>query len=583
VSASLVLLTVITPLALVILWPARRCRAWVGRLGLLAPLPAILLVAAGEHVVVDLPWLLLGSRWGVDTTGRVFLGFTAALWLAAGIFARSYLADDPYRDRFELFWLLTMSGNLGLIVAQDMVSFLLFFTLMSFSAYGLITHDHRAESLRAGRIYIALAIFGEILLFWAAVLTVHQTGSFNFSDLARGLGGSPLLNIIAGLVLVGFGIKLGMMPLHFWLPLAHPAAPTPASAVLSGAIIKTGLLGMMRFLPIGEVAMYEWGAVCIAVGIASAFTAALIGLTQHNPKTVLAYSSVSQMGLVSIGLGATLMAPAAWTTISAAILLFVVHHAVTKAALFLGVGVAQANIASQTNRTLVTAGLVLTALALAGLPLTSGFAAKNALKYAAAAAPEWWALSLGWLVPLTGITTTLLVCRFLYLVWPSRQHSHGSLSLPMAVAWGVLTAGTVLVFVSLGTAEIIPATWSSLAIVKVWAATWPMLGAGTIVLVLCVHPSLRARLQKIRIPAGDLAVPVTTISGWCLQVWTKVVVVGSSATIRKLRGWFPRGLSLHSPHRLIRIEQRLGADLTAGFLVGLLVVVMFALMVFGKQ
>lgn len=579
-SETLLLLTVIVPLALVLLWPARRCRPWVGRFGLLAPLPAILLVTAGEHVVVELPWLLLGTRAAMDTTGQVFLGFTATLWLASGIFARSYLAHDPHRERFELFWLLTMSGNLGLIVAQDMVSFLLFFTLMSFSAYGLITHDRTLESLRAGRIYIVLAIFGEILLFWAAVLAVHQTGSFDFDDLTTGLAGSPLRSVIAGLLLVGFGIKLGMMPLHFWLPLAHPAAPTPASAVLSGAIIKTGLLGMIRFLPLGEVAMYEWGVICVAVGIASAFIGVLIGLTQHNPKTVLAYSSVSQMGLVSIGLGAALMVPEAWPTIRAAILLFAVHHAVTKAALFLGVGVAQTNMASRTSQALVTSGLVLAALALAGLPLTSGFVAKNGLKYAAAAMPEFWALSLVWLVPLTGITTTLLVCRFLYLVRPSRPSSHGQLSSSMAITWGILTVGPVVLFVSSGAVQAIPATWSSLTLVKVWGATWPLIGAGVLVFVLCVHPSSRARLRKIRIPAGDLIVPVTIVSAWCLRVWNRTVVYSISAMIRAIRGPFTRRVAPHCLQVLIRIEHRVSTDFAAGVLVGLLIVAMFMLMIF---
>lgn len=230
-SELLLVLTVILPLALVAVWPLRSCRAWVGRFAVGAPLPALLTAVFANELTVELPWLLLGSRWGLDVTGRVFLGFTATLWLAAGIFARSYLTRDRARDRFELFHLLTMAGNLGLIVAQDMVSFLLFFTLMSLAAYGLITHHRKPDSMRAGRAYIILAVFGEVLLFWAVILAAQQTGTLHFDGLAAKLAVSPLRQVIVGLLLVGFGIKLGLMPLHFWLPLAHPVAPTPASAV----------------------------------------------------------------------------------------------------------------------------------------------------------------------------------------------------------------------------------------------------------------------------------------------------------------------------------------------------------------
>ncbi len=282
------------------------------------------------------------------------------------------------RDRFDLFHLLTMLGNLGVIVSQDMISFLLFYTMMSLAAYGLITHDRKPTSMRAGYTYITLAVLGEVLLFWAAVLTAQQTGTLYFDDLAGKLAVSPYRHVIAGLVLVGFGIKLGLMPLHIWLPLAHPAVPTPASAVLSGAIIKTGLLGMLRFLPLGAVAMHDWGVACIVVGVASALLAVLFGLTQENSKTVLAYSSVSQMGLVGVMVGVAMMTPQAWTMISAAILVYVTHHAVAKASLFLGVGVAQCEPRSHWQRRLVTGGLAIAALSLAGLPLTTGSAAKNA-------------------------------------------------------------------------------------------------------------------------------------------------------------------------------------------------------------
>ena len=578
-SACLLLLTVVMPLALAAIWPARSYRTWVGRLAAWAPLPAVLLAVFANELTVDLPWLLFGSRWGLDLTGRVFLGFTALLWLAAGIFARSYLAHDPARDRFEFFHLLTMAGNLGVIIAQDMVSFLFFFTLMSLAAYGLITHNREPESMRAGRTYIILTVFGEVLLFWAVIFAAQQTGTLYFDGVAAQLAVSPLRHVIAGLLLVGFGIKLGLMPLHFWLPLAHPAAPTPASAVLSGAMIKTGLLGMVRFLPLGAVALHEWGVVCIVVGIASAFLAVLIGLTQDNPKTVLAYSSVSQMGLISVGIGAALMAPAAWKAIAAALLLYAAHHAVAKGALFLGVGVAHAEMRSRWQRTLVTGGLLLAGLSLAGLPLTSGLAAKIALKYSVAAAPEPWVTAFKWILPLTGFMTTLLAARFLYLVWPSRQHGHTALTTGTAIPWSLLTAGVVVLFFALGLRESVKPTWVSLAPEQLWAAAWPILAAATILFPFYARPSFAKVLRGIRIPAGDVVVPLTLTTVWCGRIWHALTVAGLAALIHQTSRRSKTIVARSARYVLDCLARGVENDLTTGLLIGLLAVVLFALMI----
>lgn len=577
-SDFLLLLTVVAPLALALLWPAMPCRAWVGRLAAFAPLPAVLLVTFGEQSTLDLPWLLLGARWGLDATGRVLLGLTAVLWLASGIFARSYLAHDPTRDRFELFWLLTLCGNLGVIIALDMASFLLFYTLMSLAAYGLITHDRQPESLRAGRIYIVLTVVGEVLLFWGMVIAANQTGSLYLEDFAAQLATAPRRDIIVGLMILGFGIKLGMMPLHTWLPLAHPAAPSPASAVLSGAIIKAGLLGLLRFLPWGAIELPEWGVVCLLVGIASAFIAALIGLTQDNPKTVLAYSSVSQMGLVTIGLGAGLLAPSAWPQINAAILLFALHHAVAKGALFLGVGVAQAELTARWQRLIVMAGLAAPAFALAGLPLTTGYIVKNALKDVAAQTPEFWAATLAWVLPLTSVTTTLLVVRFLFVVWPKGQQAHHRLTPGMALPWGILVVGGVAFSFLVPFGELAKPSSFAWTLDKVWAALWPMLLA-TLALLACAFATLRHGLRGIRIPAGDLVVPATALIMSCGHVWNTIVVRGFAALVANTLPRLQRDRMRFARTTMTYMTRALENDLATGILIGLLSVVMFLLLI----
>ncbi|MBU1666711.1 MAG: NADH-ubiquinone oxidoreductase, partial [Gammaproteobacteria bacterium] len=150
-------------LAALVLYPASR------RVGLaLAPwaaLPGLLFAglapAAPEAYVLDLPWLLLGSRFGLDDTGRLFLAFTALLWLVAGFYARAWLVNDPRRHVFTGFFLATLAGNLGVCLALDAASFYFAFALMTFAAYGLVAHVADAGARRAGRVYLAMALLGE--------------------------------------------------------------------------------------------------------------------------------------------------------------------------------------------------------------------------------------------------------------------------------------------------------------------------------------------------------------------------------------------------------------------------------------
>ncbi|MFH7320841.1 complex I subunit 5 family protein [Desulfurivibrio sp. D14AmB] len=410
-TALLLALTILTPLllALPLWWPARR--EATRRLAPMAALPALLLALLGEEgTTLALPWLLLGTELGLDATGRIFLLLSAWLWLIAAWFATAYLAEDRRAHLFLLFFLAAMAGNFGLIVARDLISFNLFFSLMGLSAYGLVIHRRDPAALRAGRIYLTLVILGEVLIFCGLVGLVWQTGGIvQLTALPAPAGLPPAL---IACLLLGFGIKAGMVPLHFWLPLAHPAAPIPASAVLSGVMIKAGLLGWLRFLP-GDGAGPELGSLCLLLGLVAAGYGALKGLTRDDPKTVLAWSSISQMGLLTVGLGLFLAGGAAREPALAAIQLFAVHHGLAKGALFLAVGVAgRINL----REPLLAAAVLLPALSLAGAPLTSGFAAKNLL-LEAAAGREF----LPPLLSASSLLTALLMLHFLRRLRALRQ------------------------------------------------------------------------------------------------------------------------------------------------------------------
>jgi formate hydrogenlyase subunit 3/multisubunit Na+/H+ antiporter MnhD subunit len=567
----------VVPLVLAMVVVTRADSPLVNRLTAWAAFPALFL-ALVPPFQIELSWLLLGSRLGVDAVGRVFLGVTATLWLAAGWYANAYLANDARRHAFQFFFLLTMTGNLGVTVAQDGASFLAFFTLMSLAAYGLIIHDHRAASTRAGRVYMMMTIGGEMLLFTGLVIAFHETGTLAFSDLSTRLALSPLRDIVLGLLLAGLGIKLGVMPFHGWLPMAHPAAPTPASAVLSGAMIKTGLLGCLRVLPLGMIALPTWSDICLVLGLLTCLLAALIGMSQRNPKAVLAYSSVSQMGLVTVCLGAALVKPQAWPAIGSALMVWVVHHGVAKAALFLGIGIAATRIPSTAARYLIAAGLGLAALSLAGLPGTMGFAAKTALKYSTANL-ESWNDALAWLLPLTSVTTTLLVSRYLWLVWPGPHAGHGRLSPGMVIPWGGLSVTVVAGFFVMRWQTLVNPAWTTLAPSDLWIAVWPILIAGalagTVILVARILPTnATAMLAAFRIPEGDLVIPMIATIYRLRRRWYRVTAIRLPQSSRRLQQALEETVVPRLGQWLDRLTRSLENDLTAGLLLVLLAVTM---------
>lgn len=259
----LVLAAVGLPLIWLLLVPV--AGRWL-RFGLpLLPLPALVLALTPGDWQWALPWLLLDSLWLLDDLRRVFLALTALLWCSAGLFAIGYL-DGNHLKRFVVCWCLTLCGNLGLVVAGDAGSFYSFFALMTFASYGLVIHEGSPEALRAGRVYMVMAVMGEMLLLAGLMLAAAAADSGRLSELPAAIAASGHGHLITGLLVTGFGVKAGLPLLHFWLPLAHPVAPTPASAVLSGAMIKAGLLGWVLTLPLGQDGFAMWGDALVVAG-----------------------------------------------------------------------------------------------------------------------------------------------------------------------------------------------------------------------------------------------------------------------------------------------------------------------------
>jgi len=475
---------------------AERLRPLAVRLLPWAALPALALaLLPGGTPQATLPWLFLGTVLKLDATARIFLLFTSLLWTTAGIFSIGYLRDDPARGRFAGFFLLAMAGNLGLVVAADVVSFIVFFTLMSFASYGLIVHTGTADARRAGRVYITLVVVGEVCLYAALVATLHiaATGT-PWPWPGGGYGGWAV-----ALLLVGFGIKAGLLPLHVWLPLAHPVAPAPASAVLSGAMVAAGVLGWLRFLPLGVPGWEPWGAGLAALGMAGAFYAAIVGTVQTDAKTVLAYSTVSQMGLVIAGVGAALWQPVLAPGLVPAVAVYVLHHGLAKGALFLAAPLLPTVSRSGGRRWWAWIAVGAPALAIAGAPLTSGAVAKALLKTSL----DGQALAvLLPLLSLAAVGSTTLMARFVWLARPVRD-GHRRTVPTMWLGW--LASAALALTVTWQLPAVVPVAGKALGFGASVGQSWPIVVGG--ILYLLLSRRAPARVWGA-VPSGDLLVPL---------------------------------------------------------------------------
>ncbi|WP_416885983.1 proton-conducting transporter membrane subunit [Marinospirillum sp.] len=481
-----------------------------------APLPALalalLMPADPAETALHLPFLLLGSLWWLDELRQVFLVMTALLWLMAGLYARGYFAtathstqpDQPASNKmgFATLWLLTLSGNLLLIIAEDIASFYLGFALMTFAAYGLVIDSRKASALYAGRVYLTMALLGEATMLAALIGLSQQAAAPQMSAAAASLMTSEPSIWILSCLLLGFGVKAGLPLLHLWLPLAHPVAPTPASAVLSGAMIKAGLLGWCLLLPLGQVSWPVWGQIFLVAGLISMLGAVLPGLLQSHPKAVLAYSSISQMGMMVAVLGASLIDPALWPLVLPALLFFVAHHGLNKGALFLAVGLAEKP--PRWPLALLLLLTLLPPLALTGL-LTSGLVTKWMLKQGLYA--HDWSQLVIWLTLGAG-GTTLLMLRYLTRLWalmPAQPHAETP-PISQQLAWlGLMLSALALPWW-------LPATHSM-------ALLWPdfsgWLELAWLPLVMLLLTLAWIKIKPISLPnwpPGDLLLPLSWLA-----------------------------------------------------------------------
>ena len=313
-------------------------------------IPAIQVLFGGATEQFHFAWPVPYGEFFIelDPLSAWFLLPTLLLSALCAIYGVGYLRGWEKRRALGPIWFfygLLVLGMVLVLLARNAVLFLVAWELMALASFFLVTFEHERESVReAGWIYFVATHLGTAFLIAFFLLLARETGSMDFDVWAKqGIHTQGLASILFLLAVIGFGTKAGFMPLHVWLPEAHPAAPSHVSALMSGVMIKTGIYGLLRTFAFLGMPQLWWGWVLIAIGLTSGVLGVLFALAQHDLKRLLAYHSVENIGIIALGLGVGLLGMSTDSSVLIVLgfggaLLHVVNHALFKGLLFLGAG-----------------------------------------------------------------------------------------------------------------------------------------------------------------------------------------------------------------------------------------------------
>jgi len=372
------------------------------------------LFGGGAAVSAVLPFGLpgLGLHLRLDTLSALFMVVVDFPAIAATFYAIGYADHLAERRRVTPFLPLFLFGMNAVLLADDAVTFLMAWEFMSLASWLMVVSDHRsAENRAAGQVYLMMALFGTLCLLAAFAVLAGPAGAWDFVSMRAAASGAAVAAVVP-LALLGAGSKAGLAPLHVWLPLAHPAAPSPVSALMSGVMTKVALYALIRLLfdLVGRVP-WEWGAALMVIGGVSAVLGVLQALGQEDFKRLLAYSTVENIGIAAIGLGLALAfkdggEPALAALALVGALYHIVNHAAFKTLLFLAAGAVQA--ATGERRLGALGGLLkqmpwtgaaalIGALAIASVPPLNGFVSEWLILQALFKGPGLspWAMKFG--------------------------------------------------------------------------------------------------------------------------------------------------------------------------------------------
>ena len=339
-----------------------------------------------DGLLVSVPEICgMGLGFTIDGFRVLYATIACFMWMCTGLFSEEYFAHYRNRNRYYLFQLLTLGATTGIFLSADLYTTFIFFEIMSVSSYVWVAHDETAPSMRAAATYLAVAIIGGLTLLMGLFLLYTQTGTLVIGELYEACQGKNVYPACL-CMLVGFGAKAGAFPLQIWLPKAHPVAPAPASALLSGILTKTGIFGVLVISC--QILLHDamWGAFILVIGLITMFLGALLAVFSIDFKRTLACSSVSQIGFILVGVGMQGLLGEHNEIAIRGTVLHMVNHSLFKLVLFMAAGVIYMNIHKLDlndirgfgrKKPLLKFIYLMGALGIGGIPLWSGYISKT--------------------------------------------------------------------------------------------------------------------------------------------------------------------------------------------------------------
>lgn len=333
----------------------------------------------------------LGLHFRLDGFRGLYSLITGFMWMMTILFSGEYFAHYRNRNRYYVFQLITLGAVVGVFLSADLYTTFLFFEVMSFTSYVWVAQDERQESLKAAETYLAVAVIGGMALLMGLCLLYTYTGTLEIGKLyeaCRNFGDRKKLYLAGGCMLVGFGAKAGAFPLHIWLPKAHPVAPAPASALLSGVLTKSGVYGILViscYIFYGDA---KWGKWILALGVITMFSGAVLAVFSVDLKRTLACSSMSQIGFIMVGIGMLCLLGKHGRLAAGGIFLHMMNHSLIKLALFMAAGVVFMNLHKLDlnvirgfgrGKPFLNGVFLMGALGIGGIPLWNGYVSKTLL------------------------------------------------------------------------------------------------------------------------------------------------------------------------------------------------------------
>ena len=288
----------------------------------------------------------LGLNLRADGFRSLYACVAAFMWMMTGLFSRQYFSHYHHRNRYYFFNLMTLGATLGVFLSDDLYTTFIFFEIMSLTSYAWVAHEETPGAMRAAGTYLAVAVIGGLTTLMGLFLLWHEVGTLSFTGLKEALagGGSTVTTVAAWLTLVGFAAKAGLYPLHIWLPKAHPVAPAPASALLSGILTKSGVFGLIvicaNIMPGNAV----FGNALLIFAAVTMFLGALLALLSTDLKRTLACSSMSQIGFITVGLSMMVLLGGEGSLAAYGSVMHMVNHSLIKLCLFMAAGVVYMNL-----------------------------------------------------------------------------------------------------------------------------------------------------------------------------------------------------------------------------------------------